>query len=119
MARWKSTGRDRRTPGSCTATATDDWCSWLGIAPGPAAPSMVRSAIRVRSMCSPTAPSGSAERPMTTTPWTAADLPPLDDDPSSRTEVLHDRPPRLLPDVDFWDLWPVRGPDGEVAAVCD
>ena len=55
---------------------------------------------------------------MTTTTWTAAHLATLVDDLSSHTAVIPDRPPRLLPAVDFWDLWPVREPNGEMADVC-
>jgi levansucrase len=42
----------------------------------------------------------------------------LVDDPSIYTPLIGDsRPARMLPGVDFWDLWPVREPDGAVARV--
>jgi levansucrase len=53
-----------------------------------------------------------------TTAWTREHL--LAGDllrPESMTPVLAD-PPRMLADIDVWDMWPVRTPDGAVADVC-
>jgi levansucrase len=53
-----------------------------------------------------------------TTRWTRAQLAALTDDPTTRTPVIGDEGlPRLVPGLDFWDLWPVRTRDGEVADV--
>ncbi len=56
---------------------------------------------------------------MVTTRWTRDHVSALVDDPSSFTPVIDDAGmPRLLPGVDFWDLWPLRQEDGAVATVC-
>jgi levansucrase len=56
---------------------------------------------------------------MTTTPWTRDHLAALADDPSTYIQVIADaRVAPMLPGVDFWDLWPVRQPDGTIASVC-
>ena len=54
---------------------------------------------------------------METTRWTRHHLAALVDDPSTSTPVIA-APARMLPDLDFWDLWPLRAPDGAVVAPC-
>jgi levansucrase len=52
------------------------------------------------------------------TPWTREHLAALVDDPATYTPIFDDAGvARMLPDVDFWDLWPVRDPDGSIANV--
>ncbi len=55
---------------------------------------------------------------MATTRWTRQHVSAIVDDPSTSTPVIDDAPARLLPDIDFWDLWPIRAPDGTVATPC-
>lgn len=59
---------------------------------------------------------------MPSTPWIRAELQSLTDqpeDPATWTAPFPDGGvPRVLPDIDFWDLWPVRTADGAVADVC-
>jgi hypothetical protein len=55
---------------------------------------------------------------MATTRWTRQHVSAIVDDPSTSTPVIDDAPDRLLPDTDFWDLWPIRVPDGTVATPC-
>jgi len=56
---------------------------------------------------------------MATTRWTRQHLTAIVDDPSTYTPVIGDAAPaRMLPDTDFWDLWPIREPNGMVAAAC-
>jgi levansucrase len=56
---------------------------------------------------------------MATTRWTRQHLSAIVDDPSTYTPMIRDAAPaRMLPGIDFWDLWPVREPDGTVAAPC-
>jgi levansucrase len=57
---------------------------------------------------------------MTTTAWTRDDVATLVEAEAGYLPVIGDEgAPRLLPDVDFWDLWPMRAPDGTLAAPCD
>jgi levansucrase len=55
---------------------------------------------------------------MATTRWTRHHVSATVDDPSTSAPVIDDAPARLLPDTDFWDLWPIRAPDGTVATPC-
>jgi levansucrase len=56
---------------------------------------------------------------MVTTRWTREHLSAIVEDPSTYTLAMDDAAPaRMLPDTDFWDLWPIREPDGTVAAPC-
>jgi levansucrase len=55
-----------------------------------------------------------------TTPWTPEHLAVLTETPDNCLPVIGDEgEPRILPDVDFWDLWPLRHRNGAVADVCD
>ena len=64
-------------------------------------------------------PARRASFAMTATAWTRAHVKAIGDDPATYTTLIADAGlPRLLPGVDFWDLWPLREPDGEVATVC-
>jgi levansucrase len=54
-----------------------------------------------------------------TTPWTRAHLAVLSESPDHCLPVIgDDGVPHILPDVDFWDLWPMRDADGAVVDVC-
>ncbi len=56
---------------------------------------------------------------MPTTPWTAQQLARLDPGPENTLPLIGDAgEPHILPNVDFWDLWPIRTSDGQVAEVC-
>ena len=56
---------------------------------------------------------------MPTTLWTREHVRAITEDPSAWTPVIPDEGlPRVLPGYDFWDLWPVRTPDGALASVC-
>jgi levansucrase len=56
---------------------------------------------------------------MGTTRWTRDHVAAVVDDPSTFTPVIDDAGlPPLLEGFYFWDLWPVRHPDGAVATVC-
>src|SRR5213078_5317006 len=51
--------------------------------------------------------------------WTRAQLDALVDDPATYLPVIGDTGmPRMLADTDFWDLWPIREPDGALATPC-
>jgi levansucrase len=55
---------------------------------------------------------------MSTTTWRPQDLALLDAEHGA-TAVIEPRDVRpLVPGLDFWDLWPVRAPGGEVASPC-
>ena len=44
-----------------------------------------------------------------TTRWTAAHIAAIAESRSTQAPVIEeDRVGRILPDIDFWDLWPVR-----------
>jgi levansucrase len=55
----------------------------------------------------------------TATAWTRGHVEAIGDDPATYTPVIADAGlPPLLPGIDFWDLWPLRQPNGAVATVC-
>jgi levansucrase len=56
---------------------------------------------------------------VTTTAWTREDVATLVEAESGYLPVIGDEgAPRILPDTDFWDLWPMREPDGAFATPC-
>ena len=59
---------------------------------------------------------------MPTQPWDPLHLRRLADEPADARHTVPVIEPGqvrpLLPGTDFWDLWPVRAPDGSVAGVC-
>lgn len=52
-----------------------------------------------------------------TTTWERADLDSDLLEPRTMTPVFGVLP-RMLPNIDIWDMWPVRTPDGQLAQVC-